>query len=133
MREEYISYSIRMYLIIILSGSIVLSSGPHIPILLLLLHGFSLYRSFSVEQDTILILVTVIIAPLAWGTVLPQVLAGTLVLPGLPLLISKLRDLAPKMEIPPHKQGWRTTNTCNAIISIIVIAGIEDRCCCLEP
>ena len=113
-----------MYLIIILSGSIVLSSGPHIPILLLLLHGFSLYRSFSVEQDTILILVTVIIAPLAWGTVLPQVFAGTLVLPGLPLLISKLRDLAPKMEIPPHKQGWRTTNTSNAIISIIVIAGI---------
>ncbi|MCL0042982.1 DUF58 domain-containing protein [Dehalococcoidia bacterium] len=109
---------------IILSGSIVLSSGPLIPIALLLLHGFSLYRAYSPEKDTILILATIIIAPLAWGAVLTDFFVGTLVLPSLPLLTRKLRDLAPRMEIPKHQDGWRTSTTYNAIISIIVIAGI---------
>ena len=122
MRTEFLSSSIRVYLMIILSGSVILSSGPLIPIVLLLLHGFSLYRAYSVEQDIILILVTTLIGPLAWDQVLTEFFVGLLVLPSLPLLISKLRDLAPKTEIPEHQEGWRTSTTFSTIVSITIIA-----------
>ena len=122
MRTEFLSSSIRVYLMIILSGSVILSSGPLIPIVLLLLHGFSLYRAYSVEQDIILILVTTLIGPLAWDQVLTEGFGGVLVLPSLPLLISKLRDLAPKTEIPEHQEGWRTSTTFSIIVAITIIA-----------
>jgi uncharacterized protein (DUF58 family) len=120
-----ISTLFRSYLVLVLLSAVLTGTllQTWIALVLLVLQGLMLYRPLPPRIDLPLTLATMLLAPLSLASLVSPFFAAALVLPGLPLLDTRLQDLAALQNLPPFQQGRRSGPTLRSLAAMVLAVG----------
>ena len=117
---------IRSYLVIVLLGAVLAGPAPQawIALGLLVPQALILYRAPPARWDLPLILITVAVTPWSFAALLGPVAAVAIILPGLPLIEMRLRDLAGAVPVPSFRAGRRPTPALSSLALVVLFVGL---------